>query len=165
LAWAALEVENHCVRPEGFALSENLMATLRARIMQAGESTEPLRLDKWLWAARFFKTRSLAAEAVAGGKVQLNSLRAKPSRTVRIGDEITVRRGPYESTVVVRDLGKQRGPASQAQQLYKETEESKQARELLAAQLKLQCPPRFEAKGRPSKKSRRELLRFTRRGR
>jgi ribosome-associated heat shock protein Hsp15 len=96
--------------------------------MQAGESTEPLRLDKWLWAARFFKTRSLAAEAVAGGKVQLNSLRAKPSRTVRIGDEITVRRGPYESTVVVRDLGKQRGPASQAQQLYKETEESKQAR-------------------------------------
>ncbi len=135
------------------------------QIMQVRESPQPLRLDKWLWAARFFKTRSLAAEAVTGDKVQLSGLRAKPSRTVRVGDEITVRRGPYEWVVIVRALGKQRGPASQAQQLYEETEESKKGRELLATQLRILSPPRFEARGHPSKKARRDLVRFTRRGR
>ena len=125
------------------------------------ESEEELRIDKWLWAARFFKTRSLAAEAVAGGKVEVGGARAKPSRIVRAGDQITVRRGPYEWTVVVKETVRQRGPASEAQQLYSETEESRQRREAVSAQLKLEHPPEFSASGRPSKKDRRMIHRFT----
>jgi ribosome-associated heat shock protein Hsp15 len=126
-------------------------------------SDAEIRLDKWLWAARFFKTRSLAAEAVTGGKVTINGDRAKPSRTVRLGDELTVRRGPYEWTVVVKDVSRLRGPAPLAQQLYEETEESKLKREATAAQLKLERPPELDSLGRPSKKDRRAMERWTRR--
>ena len=76
-----------------------------------------VRLDKWLWAARFFKTRSLAADAIAGGKVQVNGDRAKRSRPVQVGDEIRVRLGPYEHLVTVRALSARRGPAAQAAEL------------------------------------------------
>jgi ribosome-associated heat shock protein Hsp15 len=126
-------------------------------------SDAEIRLDKWLWAARFFKTRSLAAEAVTGGKVTINGDRAKPSRTVRLGDELTVRRGSYEWTVVVKDVSRLRGPAPLAQQLYEETEESKLKREATATQLKLERPPEFDSPGRPSKKDRRAMERWTRR--
>ena len=78
------------------------------------DGKEALRLDKWLWAARFFKTRSLAADAVGGGKIEINEDRAKPSRVVRIGDKLNVRRGPYEWTVIVRDISPLRDPAAQA---------------------------------------------------
>jgi ribosome-associated heat shock protein Hsp15 len=132
---------------------------------QIEENSESIRIDKWLWAARFFKTRSLAADAVTGGKIDVNGARAKPSRIMRLGDKLSIRRGPYESTVVVKGLAKLRGPASEAQLLYEETEESIRKRELTSAQLKLERPPEFHSPGRPSKKDRRAVLRFTKRGR
>ena len=128
------------------------------------QTDEPIRIDKWLWAARFFKTRSLAADAVTGGKIEVNGARAKPSRTVRVGDKVSIRRGAYEWTVVVRALAKLRGPAPEAQLLYEETEESIRKRERAAAQLKLERSPEFHSTGRPSKKDRRAVLRFTKRG-
>ena len=130
---------------------------------QIEENSESIRIDKWLWAARFFKTRSLAADAVTGGKIDVNGARAKPSRIMRLGDKLSIRRGPYESTVVVKGLAKLRGPASEAQVLYEETEESIRRRELTSAQLKLERPPEFHSPGRPSKKDRRAVLRFTKR--
>lgn len=125
------------------------------------EPADRVRIDKWLWAARFFKTRSLATEAVDGGKVELNGERAKPAKLVKEGDEIRLRVGPYEHVLVVRALGERRGPASVAQTLYEETEASRAAREKLSAQLKM-APAAFvyEEKGRPTKKDRRELSRF-----
>jgi ribosome-associated heat shock protein Hsp15 len=131
--------------------------------MAEHESDSEIRLDKWLWAARFFKTRGLAAEAITGGKVNINGDRAKPSRTVRLRDQLTIRRGPYEWTVIVRNMSRLRGPASAAQQLYEETEESKLKREAATAQLKLERPPEFDSPGRPSKKDRRAMERWTRR--
>ena len=131
---------------------------------QIEENNESIRIDKWLWAARFFKTRSLAADAVTGGKIDVNDAGAKPSRIMRLGDKLSIRRGPYESTVVVKGLAKVRGPASEAQLLYEETEESIRNRELASAQLKLERPPEFHSPGRPSKKDRRAVLRFTKRG-
>lgn len=131
----------------------------------AGEDRNvAVRLDKWLWAARFFKTRSLAGEAVVGGKVAVNGDRAKPSRVVRAGETLTIRRGPYEWTVVVKEVARLRGPASHAQQLYEETEESIRRREAAIAQLKLERSPEFDSPGRPSKKDRRAIAKFTKRG-
>jgi ribosome-associated heat shock protein Hsp15 len=125
------------------------------------DDPDRVRLDKWLWAARFFKTRSLATEAVAGGKVEVNGERAKPAKAVKAGDEIRLRLGPYEHVLIVRQLGERRGPASVAQTLYDETQASREARERLAAQLKM-APPTFvyEEKGRPTKKDRRDLSRL-----
>ncbi|HET7372234.1 MAG TPA: RNA-binding S4 domain-containing protein [Gemmatimonadaceae bacterium] len=125
------------------------------------DESDRVRLDKWLWAARFFKTRSLATEAVAGGKVEVNGEHAKPAKAIKPGDEVRVRLGPYEHTLMVRALSERRGPASVAQTLYEETAGSRDARERLAAQLKL-APAAFvyEEKGRPTKKDRRELSRF-----
>jgi ribosome-associated heat shock protein Hsp15 len=131
---------------------------------RVAETDQPIRIDKWLWAARFFKTRSLAAEAVSGGKIEVNGVRAKPSKTVRAEDELNIRRGPYEWKVIVKGMAKLRGPATEAQLLYAETEESKLKREAIAAQLKLERPPQFRQSGRPSKQDRRAIARFTRRG-
>ena len=133
--------------------------------MRALESNEDIRIDKWLWAARFFKTRSLAAEAVAGGKVEINGGgRPKASRIVRIGDHLSIRRGPYEWTIVIKGVAKSRGPASEAQLLYEETEASVRKRDTTSAQLKLERPLEFDLPGRPSKKDRRAIQRFTKRG-
>jgi ribosome-associated heat shock protein Hsp15 len=125
------------------------------------DDSDRVRLDKWLWAARFFKTRSLATEAVGGGKVEVNGERAKPAKAVKTGDEIRLRVGPYEHVLIVRQLGERRGPASVAQTLYEETQASREARERLATQLKM-APPTFvyEEKGRPTKKDRRDLSRL-----
>ncbi|HEY6829784.1 MAG TPA: RNA-binding S4 domain-containing protein [Gemmatimonadaceae bacterium] len=125
------------------------------------QTSDRVRVDKWLWAARFYKTRSLATEAVAGGKVEVNGERAKPAKTVKPGDEVRLRLGPYEHILIVRDLGERRGPASVAQGLYEETEASRAARQRLAAQLAA-APATFvyEEKGRPTKKDRRDLSRF-----
>jgi ribosome-associated heat shock protein Hsp15 len=133
--------------------------------MSEQEDRQDIRLDKWLWAARFFKTRGLAAEAVGGGKVEVNGARPKPSRIVRAGDELTIRRGPFEWIVIVKGVSRLRGPSPQAQALYRETEESVLRREAVAAQMKLERPPGFDSPGRPSKKDRRAMARFTRRGR
>jgi ribosome-associated heat shock protein Hsp15 len=128
------------------------------------DNDESIRIDKWLWAARFFKTRSLAADAIAGGKIEINGERSKPTRVVRLGDRLNIRRGPYEWTVVVAHVSRLRGPAAQAQSLYQETAESISKRDALAAQLKLTHPPEFESSGRPSKKNRREIGKFTKSG-
>ncbi len=120
-----------------------------------------VRLDKWLWAARFFKTRTLAAEAVNGGKVRVDGQRVKPSHAVRLGSLLRVQRGPSEYTVEVMALSARRGPAKEAVLLYEETAESCQQREVLEAQRRLQrsaVPP----SGRPSKQDRRRIIRFTR---
>jgi ribosome-associated heat shock protein Hsp15 len=127
--------------------------------MSAGEGT--LRVDKWLWAARFFKTRGLAAEAVDAGRVSVNGERAKPSKVVKPGDALVIRRPPYEHAVTVLGVSDRRGPAAEAQKLYAETAESRARRETVAVELKAMPPPVF--KGRPSKKDRRTLDRFIRR--
>ncbi|MGD8514468.1 MAG: S4 domain-containing protein [Granulosicoccaceae bacterium] len=121
------------------------------------------RLDKWLWAARFYKTRPLAIEAISGGKVHVNGSRVKPSRTVKTGDELTISRGPYTMTVHVEALRAQRGPASVAQQLYRETADSLAAREQLREQLRLERAAQPSSQRRPDKRARRQIIRFTRR--
>jgi ribosome-associated heat shock protein Hsp15 len=129
------------------------------------ESEDRTRVDKWLWAARFFKTRALAAEAIAGGKVQVNGERVKRARPLQIGDEIRIRQGPYEQQIVVRALSGRRGPAAQAAQLYEEKAESRAAREQLALQLKTLHSMFVPERGRPTKKDRREMEKFKRRER
>lgn len=121
---------------------------------------ESVRLDKWLWAARFFKTRSLAAEAAQGGKIHVRGDRAKPARAIRVGDELQIRRGPYEWVVKVKGLSRNRGPAKDAALLYEETEESIQNRDAAQAQLQAHATPFRERGGRPTKKDRRDLTRF-----
>lgn len=120
--------------------------------------TERLRLDKWLWAARFFKTRGLAADEIGKGRIQVNGLLAKASRELRAGDVVCVRQGPVERTVLVRALSTVRGPAPQAQQLYEETAESISARLATAAQRKTAAEPANAIEhGRPTKRDRRQL--------
>lgn len=125
-------------------------------------SAEKVRIDKWLWAARFYKTRSLASEAIKGGKVSVNNTRAKPSREVETGDTLVLRQGYDEKTVVVQALSDKRGPATVAQQLYQETEESLQKREKEKELRKLSAAQRPHGEGRPSKRERRLIHRFTR---
>ena len=124
------------------------------------EPEEEFRLDKWLWAARFFKTRALAATAIDGGKIEVNGERAKRSRRLAVGDTLRIRLGPYEHTVQIRALSNRRGPASVAAELYQETAESREAREALAIQIKAADTSFLFEKGKPSKKERRDLLRF-----
>jgi ribosome-associated heat shock protein Hsp15 len=119
-----------------------------------------IRVDKWLWAARFYKTRSLAAEAVAGGKVQVNGERVKRAKPLQVGDEVRIRQGPYELQLVVRELSGRRGPAAQAAALYEETPASRTARETLAIQLKSLHAAFVPERGRPTKKDRREINRL-----
>jgi ribosome-associated heat shock protein Hsp15 len=129
----------------------------------APPSLAPVRIDKWLWAARFFKTRSLATEAVEGGKIQVNGDRAKPSKAVKPGDEVRLRLGPYEHLVIVQGTAERRGPASVAATLFRETEESRSAREKLHWQLTAAAPAMEPEKGRPTKRDRRDLERFRKR--
>jgi len=125
-------------------------------------AAEPVRLDKWLWAARFFKTRSLAAVAVDGGKVRLNGEGAKPSRVLKPGDELAIRVGELEWVVEVKALSRQRGPAAQAALLYTERDDSRARRQAATALRKAQPHPGAGVKGRPTKKDRRLIHRFTR---
>lgn len=122
-----------------------------------------MRLDKWLWAARFFKTRSLASEAVDGGHVELNGDRAKPAKQIREGDELRIRQNQYTYVVHVRGLSERRGPASEAQLLYEETVASRRERERLAEQRRLAPAPAYEEGGRPTKRDRRDISRVKRR--
>lgn len=119
-----------------------------------------VRLDKWLWAARFFKTRSVAREAVSGGKVHLNGNRAKPGRSVNIGDELRIQRGEEEFTVSIAELSIRRGPAAVARTLYVESEDSRIEREKLAEERKLSHQQNAGRTGRPDKRQRRKLVRF-----
>ncbi|RUP26308.1 MAG: RNA-binding S4 domain-containing protein [Curvibacter sp.] len=117
-----------------------------------------LRLDKWLWSARFYKTRSLAVEEIGKGRVSVNGASAKPSRELRCGDTVALRQGPIQRTVVVLGLSAQRGPAPVAQQLYQETPESIAARELAQEQRRLAPEPAASLQeGRPTKRDRRQI--------
>lgn len=121
---------------------------------------EEQRLDKWLWVARFFKTRGLAAEAINGGKVQVDGERVKPSRRIRAGVALAIRRGPVEWHVVVLGVAKQRRPAREAALLYEETAESVARREREAERRRLEAGERRRRLGRPSKRDRREVGRL-----
>ena len=121
---------------------------------------ERVRVDKWLWAARFFKTRSLAADAVEGGKVRLNGERIKAGKSVRVGDRMSIRIDTYEWALTVRDLSERRGPADVARKLYEEDEASRAARTAAVERRRAGFEPEAEAGGRPEKKQRRELRRL-----
>lgn len=129
---------------------------------------DQVRVDKWLWAARFFKTRSAATDAVLGGKVHLNDARVKPSKEIRAGDTVEVRIGQFQWTVVVRGVSDRRGPASVAATLYDETAESIAVRAQRAAELRLARPLGADLGARPTKQARRrieDLRRYPRGGR
>ncbi|MGB0126048.1 MAG: RNA-binding S4 domain-containing protein [Rhodocyclaceae bacterium] len=118
------------------------------------------RIDKWLWAARFFKTRSLAAEAVEGGRVEINGRSAKPAKEVKPGDRLDIGIGDLRWNVVVRGLSAQRRPAPEARLLFEESEESLAARQAQIERKKVAAEPGEEIKGRPTKRDRRRLQRF-----
>ena len=119
---------------------------------------DSLRIDKWLWAARFYKTRSLAAEEIGKGRVQVNGQNAKASREVKLGDRVHLRQGQVEREVLVRGISAARGPAPVAQQLYEETPESVQRREAAAQQRRLAAEPALSIEqGRPTKRDRRQM--------
>jgi len=120
-------------------------------------TTEAVRIDKWLWAARFFKTRSVAQQAIEGGKVRLNGERTKPAKELKSGDALVIRIGDYEWTVKVLALSDKRGSATIARTLYEEGEESRQKRALEVAKRRRFNEPASTLKGRPTKRDRRTL--------
>ena len=119
-----------------------------------------VRVDKWLWAARFFKTRSLATDAVDGGKVQVNGLRVKPAKDVKLGDRINLSIGDMHWELIVEGLSEKRGPAPEARKLYRETEASETARQKVMEERHLRVEPSLEIHGRPTKRDRRSLDRW-----
>ncbi len=121
---------------------------------------ERLRLDKWLWAARFFKTRTLASDSIDAGRIQLNEARAKPSREVRIGDRLDIQTGEVRYVVIVRALSGRRGPAEEARTLYEETADSLARREAERERRRIQPEPSQSLHGRPTKTQRREIDRM-----
>jgi ribosome-associated heat shock protein Hsp15 len=123
-------------------------------------SDESVRIDRWLWAARMYKTRSQAAAAIEGGKVRLNDARPKTGAPVRLGDVVRIRHGPIERTLAVTGLAERRGRASDAAALFEETAESLARRREREAQLKLMPETSYRGKGRPTKRERRELDRL-----
>jgi ribosome-associated heat shock protein Hsp15 len=122
---------------------------------------EAERLDKWLWAARFFKTRQLAVEAINGGKVQVNDRRSKPAKDVKPGDRLRVHKGSLEWEVEVLGLAKQRRPAAEAALLYRESEDSRERRERLLEERRLLHSAGAPGGERPTKRNRRMIHRFT----
>jgi ribosome-associated heat shock protein Hsp15 len=145
-----------------FVLFEQASEAIDCVMQRSDTDREPgadrVRLDKWLWAARFFKTRSLAADAIGGGKVLVNGDRPKPAKLLQMNDEVSIRLGPYQHVVTVRGLSERRGPATVAATLYEETPDSLATRAKLAEQLRM-APAAFvfEEKGRPTKKDRRDI--------
>ncbi|GAB4255345.1 MAG: ribosome-associated heat shock protein Hsp15 [Methylomicrobium sp.] len=125
---------------------------------------ESIRLDKWLWAARFFKTRKLAAEAVSGGKVHLNNQRAKPGKEIVVGAKLTIQKDQYSWDITVTGLNHQRRPASEAILLYEEAPESRERRQQLVIRQREEQAlfDRYDKAGKPNKKDRRLIHRFKR---
>ena len=119
-----------------------------------------MRLDKWLWAARFFKTRTTAVEAIDAGHISVNGERAKPAKMLKAGDRIVIRKPPFEHAIAVKGFAAMRGSAAMAAALYEESEESRARRATLAAEMRALPAPRF--KGRPTKKTRRDYERWLR---
>ncbi|MGB5277821.1 MAG: S4 domain-containing protein [Gammaproteobacteria bacterium] len=123
---------------------------------------DSIRLDKWLWAARFFKTRPLATEAVNGGRVHLNGHRVKPGRPVHIGDNLRIQRGPLTYEIMVKGINAQRRPASEMDQLYEETQASIETRQQLTEMRKMAAGARAAPARRPNKHQRKHIVRFKR---
>lgn len=121
---------------------------------------DKLRIDKWLWAARFYKTRALANEAVVGGHVHLNGSRVKPSREIKAGDQLGITKSPYTFDITILALAAKRGSASLAQGLYAESAESRQQREALEAQRRIEKAANPAPDKRPDKRDRRRIIRF-----
>lgn len=128
--------------------------------MKGLEQDDRLRIDKWLWAARFFKTRALATEAVDGGRVHLNGQRVKPAREVKPGDSLQIVAGEQQWTVIVRGINARRGPALAARLMYEETPESIAARIAAMETRKIAAEPASAIHGRPTKRDRRQLNRL-----
>ena len=128
----------------------------------SGDPGPSMRLDKWLWAARFFKTRQLAVEAINGGKVQVNGQRTKPGKTVQAGTQMIVHKGSLEWALTVKAVAKQRRPASEAVLLYEESEDSRLRRQGLVRQRRESGDTLTGIPGRPNKRDRRMIQRFTR---
>jgi ribosome-associated heat shock protein Hsp15 len=150
-------------------MRDNLRSTIQGGRSLArepdGEFDKPgrVRLDKWLWAARFYKTRGLSADAIDAGKIEVNGERAKRSRLVQAGDRVRIRMGPYEHLVTVRGVSERRGSAAIAQGLYEEDPESRKAREAMIAHVRAMNASTGYESGRPTKKDRREIERLRRR--
>jgi len=123
--------------------------------------SESVRVDKWLWAARFFKTRALAREAIKGGKVQIGGSRVKPGRSLKEGDRLNIRRGEDEYEIVVRDLGDRRVSATLAREKYLEDPHSKARRESAADQRRIEHQAKADRQRRPDKRQRRRIIEFT----
>lgn len=127
----------------------------------SNDTVEKLRVDKWLWAARFFKTRSLAVHAIENGRITMDGVRVKPAKTIGVGDQLHIKMGQAVFEVEVLALSDKRGPAPVAQQLYRESDESRRRRAEAAEQHRLQ-PESFSFRGRPTKRDRREIEKFRR---
>ncbi|HFQ14143.1 MAG TPA: RNA-binding protein [Gammaproteobacteria bacterium] len=125
-----------------------------------GTENAAVRLDKWLWAARFYKTRALAVEAIKGGHVHLNGHRVKPSRKVEAGDALRIRKGEDVFQIAIRDVSDKRGPATRARQLYEETPRSIEARERQRAERRVLAAAAGRPAKRPDKRARRRIIRF-----
>jgi ribosome-associated heat shock protein Hsp15 len=132
-------------------------------VKDEAEQSGRVRLDKWLWAARFYKTRGLSAEAIDAGKIEVNGERAKRSRLIQTGDRVKIRIGPYEHLITIRGVSEKRGSAPIAQALYEEDAESRKAREVMAAHVRAMNANTGYESGRPTKKDRREIERLRRR--
>lgn len=128
------------------------------------EHSGRVRLDKWLWAARFYKTRGLSADATDAGKIEVNGERAKRSRLVQAGDKLRIRMGPYEHIITVKGVSERRGSAPIAQTLYEEDPEGKKAREVMAAHVRAMNANTGYESGRPTKKDRRDIARWKGKG-
>jgi ribosome-associated heat shock protein Hsp15 len=130
--------------------------------MPSDGEQDKVRIDKWLWAARFFKTRSMAAQAVAGGRVQVDGVRVKPAKMVQAGDILRIRRGEIEFVVTLLRIASRRGPAKEAQLLYEESSESIAAREKIREEKRLLAMGSLQPTRRPTKQERRQIINFTR---
>lgn len=130
-----------------------------AKVAKATEALDSLRLDKWLWAARFYKTRSLATDAISGGHVHLNNERIKPAKAVKVGDSVRIRKGSLEMTVVVQGINAKRTAAPIAQTLYEETPESVERRDLARQKIRAESAG-TQLDHKPNKQERRELVRI-----
>ena len=128
------------------------------------DSPARVRLDKWLWAARFYKTRALAVDAIDSGKIEVNGERSKRAKLVQEGDKIRIRMGPYEHIVSVKGVSERRGPAPVASKLYEEDAESKKQREVMATHIKAMNANTGYESGRPTKKDRRDIEKIRGRG-
>jgi ribosome-associated heat shock protein Hsp15 len=131
-------------------------------VLARNEPLDSVRLDKWLWAARFYKTRALAAAAIKGNKIRVNEQPVKAAKSIHIGDKLQIRKTPYQYSITILKLTSNRLSASLAAELFREDEESKQARNDLAMQIKAESASYPRTIGRPTKRNRREIIRFTR---